>query len=253
MKAIIVDDEVQGAKLLEVMIKKICADITVTSVYNSSIEAVKGIQEKRPDIIFLDVEMPDMNGFQLLEKTKGCFTSVVFTTAHSHYSIQAIRASAFDYLLKPIDVNELKDVTDRLISKYRNNITNEISQSVSERLETLERILLKPELHRLAVQSTDGYAMLDYTTIIRLEAESNYTHIYTLQKKYTVARLLRSFEEQLLAAGFIRVHSAHLVNLRHIEHYQRGDGGYLIMSDKSSVEVSRSRKKELLKILLREE
>jgi two-component system, LytTR family, response regulator len=253
MKAIIVDDEIQGSKLLELMMEKFFPSIKIISVYNSSTEALTGICKHQPDLLFLDVEMPEMNGFQLLEKVKGCFTSVIFTTAHSHYSIQAIRASAFDYLLKPIDINELKLVIDRLMSKYSDNSIAEFSQTVYERLELLERILLKPDIHRLAVQSTEGYAMLDYNSIIRLEAESNYTHIYTPGKKYTVARLLRNFEEQLLAAGFIRVHSAHLVNLRHIEHYQRGDGGYLIMSDKSSVEVSRSRKKELLKILLGEE
>ncbi|MFN8711492.1 MAG: LytR/AlgR family response regulator transcription factor [Bacteroidota bacterium] len=253
MKAIIVDDEIQGGKLLEIMLKKVCPDINVIAIYSSSIEAGNEICKQQPDILFLDVEMPEMNGFQLLEKSRGCFTSVVFTTAHSHYTIQAIRASAFDYLLKPIDIGELKAVTDRLLNSQQKSKGSEIPQSMAKRLETLERILLKPDIHRLAVQSTEGYAMLDYNSIIRLEAESNYTHIYTPGKKYTVARLLRNFEEQLLAAGFIRVHSAHLVNLRHIEHYQRGDGGYLIMSDKSSVEVSRSRKKELLKILLGEE
>jgi two-component system LytT family response regulator len=253
MKAIIVDDEIQGGKLLEVMLKKVCPDINVIAVYSSSIEAGNEICKQQPDILFLDVEMPEMNGFQLLEKSRGCFTSVVFTTAHSHYTIQAIRASAFDYLLKPIDIVELKAVTDRLLNSQQKSKGSEIPQSMAKRLETLERILLKPDIQRLAVQSTDGYAMLDYSSIIRLEAESNYTHIYTVKKKYTVARLLRSFEEQLLDAGFIRVHSAHLVNLNHVENYQRGDGGYVIMSDKSSVEVSRSRKKELLKILLGEE
>jgi two-component system LytT family response regulator len=253
MKAIIVDDEIQGGKLLEVMIKKVCPFIKVISVYNSSKEALTGICKQKPDLLFLDVEMPEMNGFQLMEKAKGCFTSVIFTTAHSQYTIQAIRASAFDYLLKPIDMSELKLVTERLMNKYQNKNLADSSQSLSERLEIVERILLKPDINRLAVQSTDGYTMLDYDCIIRLEAESNYTHIYTSGKKYTVARLLGSFEEQLINVGFIRVHSAHLVNLRHVEHYQRGDGGYLIMTDKSSVEVSRSRKKELLKILLGEE
>ncbi|MCU0432700.1 MAG: LytTR family DNA-binding domain-containing protein [Bacteroidia bacterium] len=253
MKAIIIDDEENSAQLLKILIEQNCPELEVLAVFINPHEAIKAIKSKKPDLVFLDVEMPEMNGFDLLEAIRGNFKAVVFTTAHSQYVIKALRASAFDYLQKPIDVNDLTEMVKRAIQKTGKENKSPQTEEIHHRLERLENAQRKPNVQRLAVQSADGYNMIAFDEIIRLEAESNYTHIYTLNKKYTVARLLRNYEEQLLEAGFIRVHNSHLVNVKHVRHYQRGDGGYLIMSDKSNVEVSRSRKKEVLRILLGEE
>jgi two-component system LytT family response regulator len=252
MKAIIIDDEIHSAQLLKILIEQHCPEITSLDVYNNPLEAVEVVKRENPDLIFLDVEMAGMNGFEVKQAISGHFKVVIFITAHSQYAIKALRASALDYLLKPLEINELTEAVSRAIQQISKG-NDQGNKDVSDRLDRLEQAVLKSSVQRLAVQSTDGYNMIAYDDIIRLEAESNYTHVYTLQKKYTVARLLRNFEEQLIQAGFLRVHHSHLVNVKHIRHYQRGDGGYLIMSDKSQVEVSRSRKKEVLRILLGEE
>lgn len=252
MKAIIIDDEINSGQLLKILIDQHCPELSVLDVYSNPHEAVEGVKKHNPDLIFLDVEMAEMNGFEVKNAVNGHYKAVIFITAHSQYAIQALRASAFDYLLKPVEINELTGAVNRAILQIRKE-SKSGSKEVTERLDRLEQAVLKTGVQRLAVQSSDGYNMIAFDEIIRLEAESNYTHVYTLQKKYTVARLLRNFEEQLIPAGFLRVHHSHLVNVKHIRHYQRGDGGYLIMSDKSQVEVSRSRKKEVLKVLLGEE
>ncbi|MCA6363735.1 MAG: response regulator transcription factor [Bacteroidetes bacterium] len=253
MKAIIIDDEVNSAEVLRLLVEQHCPQIDSLILIHDPKEAVEVVRKMQPDLIFLDVEMAGMNGFEVQEAIKGYYKVVIFTTAHSQYAIRALRSAAFDYLLKPIEMCELNDAINRAFHKVNESSKDESENNLKKRVERLELAMLNPGVQRLAVQSTDGYNMISYDDIIRLEAESNYTHVHTLKKKYTVARLLRNFEEQLLQSGFIRVHNSHLVNVKHIQHYQRGDGGYLIMSDKSHVEVSRSRKKEVLRVLLGEE
>jgi two-component system, LytTR family, response regulator len=253
MKAIIIDDELNSAELLKLLIRQNCPQIDSLTLLTDPLEAIEVVRKIHPDLIFLDVEMVGMNGFDVKEALQGHYKVVIFTTAHSQYAIRALRTAAFDYLLKPIEVRELTDAVNRAFQQVCTVEKEESSDNLKERIDRLEQVMFKSGVQRLAVQSTDGYNMISYDDIIRLEAESNYTHVYTQQKKYTVARLLRNFEEQLIPAGFIRVHNSHLVNVKHIRNYQRGDGGYLIMSDKSQVEVSRSRKKEVLRVLLGEE
>lgn len=255
MKAILVDDEPRGLENLRILLADFCPEVNVLATCTDAREGIILIREHRPDLVFLDIEMPHADGFLVLEAIRSVVGHVIFTTAHEQYAIQAIRAAAFDYLLKPVDPDELMRAINRVcINPEPGEIVAEPAERVTEnRLKRLEQLLSKPKVNRLAIQSVEGYVMVDYDEIVRLEAESNYTHIYCVKKKYTAARLLRNFEEQLEESGFIRVHSSHIVNIKHILHYQRGDGGYVVMSDHSQVEVSRSRKKELLRTLLGED
>lgn len=248
MKAIIVDDEKRSADNLRRLINENCPDVNITAVCHEATEGIKEILLHHPQIVFLDIEMPFLNGFQVRDGIKQVNPHVIFTTAFSEYAVKAFRANACDYLLKPIDPSELTDA----VNKAKNSTPQH--SEVLQRIEAIEKSLGRNRQQKLPIQSVEGYALVDFSEVIRLEASSNYTHIFCRpNKKYTVAKLLKDFEDQLSQEGFFRSHSSHLVNLAHVTKYLRGDGGYLFMSDGAQIEVSRSRKKELLKVLLGED
>lgn len=247
MKAILVDDEPRSNENLHILLEDYCPQVEVIAQYTDPRESISKINALKPDVVFLDVEMPHANGFAVLTAVRSSVRQVIFTTAHDKYAIQALREHAFDFLLKPVAPEELVRAIDRLKSIG----TSDVLQQSLERIEKLQQQFKKQLSNQLAIQTAEGYIIVHYSEIIRLEAESNYTHIHCLKKKYTVAKLLGHYEEQL-NSNFIRIHSSHLVNLHHIKTYQRGDGGYVVMSDGTTVEVSRSRKKELMRVLLGE-
>jgi two-component system LytT family response regulator len=248
MKAILIDDEPRSTENLRILLEDYCPQFTEIEQCNDVRECPAKIERIKPDVVFLDVEMPHINGFSLLHSMRASIRHVIFTTAHGKYAIQALRENALDFLLKPVDPDELVHAVEKINSKDKSDL---LMQSLG-RIEKLEQQFRKHLSTHLAIQTSEGFIMVNHGEIIRMEAESNYTHVYCQKKKYTVSKLLGHFEEQL-TNGFIRVHSSHLVNLQHIKTYQRGDGGYVVMSDGVSVEVSRSRKKELMRVLLGEE
>ncbi len=248
MKAIVVDDEPYSANGMRMLVEDYCPQLQLLEVCMDARKSIDTINTLKPDVLFLDVEMPHLNGFGILAAVRSSIGHVIFTTAHVQYAVQALREQALDYLLKPVDPEELV----RAVGRLNQAPSAHLLQSV-DRIERLEQQIFRHIERHVAIQTVEGYVLVDHAEIIRMHAESNYTHIYCQEKKYTVAKLLGNFEDQLTAAGFIRVHSSHLVNLRHIKTYQRGDGGYVVMSDGAAVEVSRSRKKELIRVLLGEE
>lgn len=248
MKAILIDDEPRSNENMRILIEDHCPGVEVIAQCTDARTSIEKVNVLKPDILFLDVEMPHANGFEVLNAVRSSIRQVIFTTAHDKYAIRALREHALDFLLKPVDPEELVRAIERL--KY--TASPDLLMQSLDRIEKLEQQFRKHHSSHVAIQTSEGYIMMNHTEVIRMEAESNYTHIYCTKKKYTVAKLLGYFEEQL-PSGFIRVHSSHLVNLQHIKTYQRGDGGYVVMSDGSAVEVSRSRKKELMRILLGEE
>jgi two-component system LytT family response regulator len=247
MKAIIVDDEKRSADNLRMLILENCPELEIAAICHDAKDAIEYIRKIKPAIVFLDIQMPFADGFSVVDAVKEISPKVIFTTAFSEYAVKAFRVEACDYLLKPVDPQELKDAVERAKSRVVEN------DGLVKRIESIEKDLRNRNA-KLAVQSVEGYSLVDYTDVIRLEAASNYTHIFCRNgKKHTVARLLREFEEQLGDAGFFRIHSSHLVNLSHVVKYVRGDGGYLFMSDGGQIEVARSRKKDLMRVLLGEE
>lgn len=248
MNIIIVDDELRSAENLRNLLNEYCPQLRIVALCDDPRLSIELINKLKPDVLFLDVEMPHANGFNVLSAVRASIRHVIFVTAFSHYAIPALREQALDYLLKPVDPQELMRAINRVYAVSQDQL-----EASLERIGRLEQQLRRTAIAQLAVQTVEGFALVSHDEIIMLEAESSYTHIHCVKKKYTVAKLLRSFEEQLTTAGFIRTHSSYIVNLKHVRSYQRGDGGYVIMSDGAAVEVSRSRKKELMRVLLGEE
>jgi two-component system LytT family response regulator len=240
IKALIVDDEQSSIDLLQWLLGQYCPDITAVRTARNVPDAINIIHSFQPDIVFLDIQMPHQSGFDLLTTIDNWNFEVIFTTAYNEFAIQAIRFSALDYLLKPVDEAELKKAVERYKAKriyapagqilFRNFIQN-ISQGNREKFKLA-----------LADATEVKYVQLD--EIIRLQAESNYTHIFLKDNKLFVsAKTLKEYDEMLQGHRFLRVHKSHLVNPDHIEAYDRQ--GILLMSDGSKVEVAR-RKKEFL-------
>ena len=243
MKAVIIDDEPYASQALVSLLKRYCPEVTVAAVCNNSREAVQLLRETAPQLVFLDIEMPFLNGFELLELIAPINFRIIFTTSYDQYAIKAIRFSALDYLLKPVDGEELKAAVKKAF---------QVSPAIDQQLALLMAKLQEPQspVSRIALPTLDGLQMIPVNTIIFCTASSNYT-LLTLKDKQEllVSRTLKEIEEMLTDYRFLRVHHTYLVNLLEVKKYKRGEGGTLTMSDGSSVDVSRSRKGELLKML----
>lgn len=248
VKAILVDDEMHCLDTLSMLIKEYCPEIEILEQCNSAKTALSAIQNLQPSLVFLDIEMPVMNGFELLEQFKEIWFSVIFTTSYDQYAIKAIRFSALDYLLKPIDPKELMIAVHKAAT-LKNPPAPEQLKMLMDQLHHKEN-----SFTRIAVPTAEGFEMIPADSVIRCEADDNYTHFYLKNKtKITVCRTLKETEEQLEDYGyFVRVHHSYIVNLNEVNKYIRGEGGYLMMSDGSTVNVSRSRKEPLIKKLLPE-
>jgi two-component system, LytTR family, response regulator len=244
IRSIIIDDEINGAESLQLMLQKCCdGKIAIEAVCNSAKEGFEKILSLRPDLVFLDIQMPHMNGFELLAHLPQRDFQVIFTTAFDDYAIQAFKVNAIDYLLKPIDPDDLLQA----VSKARKKIMTESGRN--EQVDQLLRQIKQQryEVKKLAIPGGDGVTFIELEDIPRIEADSNYTTIYThAGKKYIVAKTLKEYEELLEDYNFLRIHSSTLINLRYVEKYIRGDGGFVMMKDGSQVEVSRRKKQELI-------
>ena len=245
LHAIIVDDEPNCCEVLSTLLQKYCSEVNITAVCYSGKEALQAIYEKQPDLVFLDVEMPKMNGFEMLERLQNINFDLIFTTSFDQYALKAIRYSAIDYLLKPIDREELQKAVQKVIQRSR--------KPLAQQLELLLQKVHHPAaiLNKIALPTSEGLQMIPVDSIISCESDSNYTVLLLKNKqKAIVSRTLKEIEEMLEDQPFARVHHSHLVNLNEISKYVRGEGGYLVMSDGSTIDVSRSKKELLLKKLL---
>ncbi len=241
MKAVIIDDELHCVNALQTILKQ-SSDLTIVGTFTDSLAAAKEIRSLEADILFIDIEMPFLNGFEFLNLFPDLPWKVVFTTAYDEYAVQAFKVHAVDYLLKPIAKSDLTKAIDRCKSSDQNEMKERIQLSMQNDL--------KSRVQKIAVPSLAGIELVDPADILYLESDSNYTHfILRNGEKMMVSKTLKSFEPQLVAFGFLRVHHSFLVNTQLIKRYVRGDGGYLIMEDGSSINVSRSRKEELLRVI----
>ncbi|MEP6675531.1 MAG: LytTR family DNA-binding domain-containing protein [Ferruginibacter sp.] len=246
MKAIIVDDEMRGAQSLQKILHHIAPDIEVLALAHNGAEGIEAIKLHKPSLVFLDIQMPDMTGFDMLQKLDKVNFSVVFTTAYDEFALKAFRFAAVDYLLKPIDIDDLSAA----IQKVKQFQAETASENKSEPLGKLFSQLQKPGDKKLALPTSDGLLFVPVEEVISLEAASNYTFFFTEKNgKIVVSKTLGDFEEILEANDFFRVHNSHLINLHKIEKYVKGDGGYVIMKTGSNIEVSRRRKDDFMKRL----
>lgn len=248
IKAILVDDEPLCCQVLQTLLQKYCPEVHVIAAYNDATEALEQIKKQPPDLVFLDVEMPRMNGFQMLEQLKTIDFDLIFTTSYDQYAIKAIRFSALDYLLKPIDREELQRAVQKAVSHRQNPVAAQLAllfQKINQPTASITKI---------ALPTLEGLQMVTVDEIITCRADSNYTVFFLKNKqKLVVSRTLKDIEELLEDYPFIRVHHSYMVNINEIHKYVRGEGGLVEMSDGSTVDVSRSRKEELLKRLLHKE
>jgi len=244
IRVIIVDDEPYCCDALSILLERYCPQVEVTGRFHSAAEALEPIRQQRPQLLFLDIEMPRMNGFELLEKIKDISFELIFTTSYDQYAIKAIRFSALDYLLKPIDREELINSLQKVEQRLRSPLPQQIDL-LFEKLQHPAHVFSK-----IAIPTMEGLQMVAVASIIHCASDSNYT-ILTLkdQPRVIASRTLKEIEELLEEYSFLRVHHSSVVNLNEVSKYVRGEGGYLVMSDGSAVNVSRSRKEGLLRRL----
>jgi len=244
IKAVIVDDELHCCQTLVTLLTRYCPMVEVVGIYHSGANALPAIKAIPPQILFLDIEMPQMNGFELLQQLPEINFELIFTTSYDQYAIKAIRFSALDYLLKPIDREELQKAVQKVVQR--------LAHPLSQQIEILLKKLHHPAatMSKIALPTMEGLQMVPLDSIISCASDGNYTIFFLKNNKKIIAsRILKEIEEMLEDHTFTRVHNSYIVNINEIEKYIKGEGGYLIMSDGSSVDVSRSRKETLLKKL----
>lgn len=246
IKSILVDDEPKSRKNLAMLLAEYCPAVEILGQAASPAEAIKLLAQHQPDLVFLDIEMGRESGFDLLRSLGNAKTfEVIFVTAYDQYGIEAVKACAIDYLLKPINILELTAA----VGKARQYIgPKKENKRLAELLANLER---STDEQKIALPLADKIEFVAVNSIIRLEAERNYTHIYLDNgKKYLMCKTLKDYDELLVQHGFLRSHQSHLVNLKKISAYVKIDGGYISMNDGSKVPVSRIKKDEIMKRLL---
>lgn len=235
IKTIIIDDEPDGRALVKLMVEQHCPELSIAAVCDSAAAGILAIKDHQPDLVFLDIEMPGMNGFAMLESFGTLDFEVVFITSYDQYAIKAFRVDALDYLLKPLDENELIAAAHKCSVRVQKNRSEQL---VSKNPGGVKQLVLPVR---------DGYSFVNISTIIRLQADGNYTHVYLQDgTKHMVTKTLKEFEQNLSPYQFARVHKSHLINLNFIKRYIRGEGGIVVMSDNSEVEVSRRNKESFL-------
>jgi len=244
MKAIIVDDEPAVRNTISALLRESFPDITVSGLAATIEEGYAAVTGHEPDLLFLDVELPDGLGFDLLKRLSPVRFRTIFITGHQEYALDAIKVSAIDYILKPIDTEELTTA----IEKAREIINHEEEQlkmlALSENLEG------KKVLKRIILRTSEALQLISVSEIIRAEAESNYTHFYlTGGKHILVSRTIKEYEAMLSGSGIIRVHQSHIVNMNHIDKFFKHDGGYLQLNDGSTIPVSPNLKQRVLQAI----
>jgi two-component system LytT family response regulator len=203
-------------------------------------EGVQAIAQHQPDVVFLDIQMQRETGFDLLTKLNSIDFEVIFTTAHSEYAIKAFKFSAIDYLLKPIDIEDLQNALAKVEHKQNQNSAGRLEHLI-QNLRTNT-----PENYKLALPTTEGLVFVQLNNILYCEASSNYTIIYTPKNKYIVSRTLKQYEDLLGEHNFFRIHNSYLINLNAVKKYIRGEGGSVVLENDITLDVSKRKKEAFL-------
>lgn len=237
LRTVIVDDEQDAVDFIESIAKEYCPNIKIVGRAYSAIEGIEVINKEKPDLVFLDVEMPHGSGFDLLAGFPEKDFDVIFITAFNHYAIRAIKFSAVDYILKPININEFIEAVKRVEESRKEKAPRNINFSaLFENLKTA-----MPS--KLAIPTSSGMEYLVTNDIIRVEADRSYSWFYMDGgQKFLVSRNLKEYQELLSDRNFFRTHNSHLINLEHVKKYIRHEGGYIEMTDGSNVPISRGKK-----------
>jgi two-component system LytT family response regulator len=247
IKAVIIDDERPSIETLKWKLENYCPEVSVVAALDRPAEGVHYLKNDAPDLLFLDIEMPMLNGFDVLEELgRDLPFDIIFTTAYDNFGIQAVKFSALDYLLKPVQNKELREAVEKHLRKARRRIPAEQIDALFDNVQAERKI----RRARVALASKESIEFVDPGEIILCSASSNYTEVYLNNgAKRLISKTLKEFEDLLLPYDFFRPHHSHLVNLNRVREFVRGDGGYLIMENKMRVAVSKSKREELLGLL----
>ena len=244
MKGIIIDDEAKSRSMLEALCREYCPELEIIGQAGSVDEGLDLIAKSPPDLVFLDIQMPVKNGFQLFDafEEEPPF-QVIFTTAYDEYGLQAFKITALDYLLKPIQIDELIQAVEKAQKIYH-------KEGSDQRIEMLKKVLDKEPLQKVALTTIDGFTFVNFSEIIRCEAQGNYTDVILAGgHSLLITKTLKHYEDILTEKGFFRVHKSHLVNLHFVRRYIKGKQGSIEMTDGQIIEVSLRKKEALLEQL----
>ncbi|MBL7808677.1 MAG: response regulator transcription factor [Saprospiraceae bacterium] len=239
MKSILIDDETDALEALHLLLMETCPEVVVAGKFTDPEKGLAAIQSVKPDLVFLDIEMPVMNGFQLLEALETLDFALIFVTAYDQFAVKAFRYSAVDYLLKPVNPEDLRNAVDKAADK------NRLGRTQLELLKHHINPQGSQRFDRIALPSAHGYTFVDLADVMYCESDSSYTKFFLENgDTYLISKTLGDVEEMLAGTDFFRIHKQFLVNMRHIRSYIRGDGGYVVMPNKVNIPVSRIKKEE---------
>jgi two-component system LytT family response regulator len=249
IKAILLDDESHSIETLQWKLQTYCPQVEVVATFDDPVKAVEHLKKNPPDLLFLDIEMPMLNGFDVLEELgRNVPFDVIFTTAYDQFGIQAVKFSALDYLLKPVQVKELKEAVDKHLQKNQHPPQRtEQMQALFENVRAEKRGLPG----KIALATKESIEFVEASDIVCCGSDSNYTMVYlTGNRKRLISKTLKEFEDLLTPFRFFRPHNSHLVNLDRVRELVRGDGGYLVMENEMKIPVSKNRREGLMEVLM---
>lgn len=252
MQAILIDDEKHCGGALQILLKKYCPEVEIIEICYNGADGIKAIQKLNPDLIFLDIAMPKMNGFEMLSRISNPNFEVIFTTAYDNYAIQAFKVSAIDYLLKPIDRKELVLAVAKAKQKFQRKQKEADPLFYKKQLDLFLENVRHPQhiFPNIALPTLSGLEMVRTDEIMYVESDGNYSKITKENKEALfISKPLKEMEEMLKAYHFIRIHHSYVVNPNYISRYVKGDGGYVILKNGEHLNVSRRKKEDLLKSL----
>ena len=238
LKTVLVDDEPDCVNLLKFELNQHCPQVEVVGTFNSSTKALNEIELLNPDLIFLDIEMPVMNGFELLEKLIPIKFNIVFVTAYNQFALKALKVSALDYLLKPFDITELIEA----VAKAEKSV-----HPSQHQLENMQREMKGTATSKIAIPGQNGVTFIEINDIVFAEASNNYTKLVLLNKQqHIISKTLKDVQDVLEARQFLRVHRQYIINLNHVKQFFRGDNMYVVMDNGENIPVARSQKDKLV-------
>jgi two-component system LytT family response regulator len=245
LRTLIVDDEFNARQVIKNVLELYCPQVELVGEAENVAEGVQQIRKLNPDLVLLDIHMPDGTGFDVLSKSKGNKYGVIFITAHEQYAMQAIKKSALDYIVKPINANELIQAVEKA------NLEKTVADNDSVKYSTfIQNLKQDPDEQRIVLNTLTSIYTVKIKEIVRCMADKNYTEVFLHNgKRLVLSKTLKDFEELLISHGFFRTHQSHLINIRFIEAYEKGLGGFVIMSDNSRVPVSSRRKDAFLRLI----
>ena len=238
LKTVIIDDEVDCINLLKFELGKHCPSIEVVGTFSSSTKALEEIELLNPDLVFLDIEMPQLNGFELLERLMPVHFNIIFVTAYNQFALKAFRFNALDYLLKPFDINDLVEAVAKVTTK---------PQPSTDQLTALQKELKGAAISKIAIPGQQGVTFVEINDIVFAEASNNYTKLVLLNKQqHIISKTLKDVQDVLEERHFLRVHRQYIINLNHVKQFFRGDNMYVVMDNGENIPVARSQKEKLV-------